>query len=148
MGVFVNQALLAQSQGRQAQALELFTQALQLAAPEGYVTLFLPYAGWPTRPLLQAAQVAPELVTAVLTLAQPTAETAPPTSLLPEPLTDQEVRVLELVVNGRSNQDIADELVIAVGTAKWHVHNVLQKLGVANRAQAIAKAHELGLATR
>jgi len=34
---------------------------------------------------------------------------------------------------------------IAVGTAKWHVHNILQKLGVANRTQAIVKAHELGL---
>lgn len=149
MGVFVSQALLAQSQGRQAQAAEIFTQALHLAAPEGYVTLLLPYPGWHTRPLLQASQaIAPELVEAVLALAQPMDEAQSPAAILPEPLTDQEMRVLELVVNGRSNQDIADDLVIAVGTAKWHVHNVLQKLGVANRAQAIAKAHALGLAPR
>lgn len=35
---------------------------------------------------------------------------------------------------------------IAVGTAKWHVHNILQKLDVGNRPQTIARAHELGRA--
>jgi LuxR family maltose regulon positive regulatory protein len=48
-------------------------------------------------------------------------------------------------VAGKSNHEIADQLVISVGTAKWHVHNILQKLGVDNRAQAIARAHELGI---
>jgi len=53
--------------------------------------------------------------------------------------------VLHLIVEGKSNQEIAGELVISVGTAKWHVHNILQKLGVNNRPQAIARAHELGI---
>ncbi|MCB9418904.1 MAG: tetratricopeptide repeat protein [Ardenticatenaceae bacterium] len=147
MGVYVTQALLAQAEGNRAWALDAFAQALRLAAPEGYVPLFFPHAGWPTRPLLQASQaVAPELVAAVLVQALPAAEDAPtPADFLPEPLTEQEVRVLGLLVDGRSNQEIADELVISLGTAKWHVHNILQKLGVANRAQAIAKAHELNL---
>jgi LuxR family maltose regulon positive regulatory protein len=64
---------------------------------------------------------------------------------LPEPLSEQEARVLTLIVAGKSNQEIADELVITVGTAKWHVHNVLQKLGVSNRPQAIARARTLGI---
>jgi LuxR family maltose regulon positive regulatory protein len=63
---------------------------------------------------------------------------------LPEPLTEQELRVLDLIVEGNTNREIADELVISVGTAKWHVHNILQKLGVSNRSQAIARARELG----
>jgi LuxR family transcriptional regulator, maltose regulon positive regulatory protein len=61
------------------------------------------------------------------------------------PLSEQERRVLQLVVAGKSNREIAADLVISVGTAKWHVHNILQKLGVNNRPQAIARAHELGL---
>jgi LuxR family maltose regulon positive regulatory protein len=64
---------------------------------------------------------------------------------LPDPLSEQEIRVLKLVVEGKSNADIASKLVISLGTAKWHVHNVLQKLGVGNRAQAIVRARELGM---
>ena len=63
---------------------------------------------------------------------------------LPDPLSEQELRVLDLIVAGKSNREIAEELFISVGTAKWHVHNVLQKLGVSNRPQAIARARELG----
>jgi LuxR family maltose regulon positive regulatory protein len=63
---------------------------------------------------------------------------------LPDPLSEQEMRVLNLMIAGKSNAEIAAELVISVGTAKWHVHNVLQKLGVNNRPQAIARARELG----
>ncbi len=44
-----------------------------------------------------------------------------------------------------TNQQIADELVVALGTVKWHVHNILQKLGVRNRTQATIGAQELGL---
>ena len=39
----------------------------------------------------------------------------------------------------------ADEPVITLGTAKWHVHNILQKLGINNRTQATIHAQELGL---
>jgi len=46
-----------------------------------------------------------------------------------DPLSEQEIRVLKLIVAGKSNQQIADELDISVGTAKWYVHNILQKLG-------------------
>jgi LuxR family maltose regulon positive regulatory protein len=61
------------------------------------------------------------------------------------PLSEQEIRVLKLIIAGKSNQEIAEELVISVGTAKWHVHNILQKLSVNNRPQAIARARELGI---
>jgi len=148
MGAYVAQALIQQRQGNWPEARQSFTEALQLAAPEGYATLFFPHAGWQTRPLLQACQtVAPEFVNRILDQAPPAEEPAPlAAALLPEPLTEQELNVLALIVDGRSNQDIADELVISLGTAKWHVHNIYQKLDVSNRGQAIAKAHELGLA--
>ena len=62
-----------------------------------------------------------------------------------EPLTDQELVVLRLLAAGRSNRDIAEALVITVGTAKWHVHNIYGKLGVDSRAEAVARIHQWNL---
>jgi len=64
---------------------------------------------------------------------------------LPEPLSEQELKVLRLLASGCSNQQVAGNLVISLGTAKWHVHNVLQKLGASSRSQAIAVAKEMGM---
>jgi DNA-binding CsgD family transcriptional regulator len=60
-------------------------------------------------------------------------------------LTDREAEVIRLVAAGRSNQQIADELFITRKTASVHVSNILGKLGVANRVEAAAVAHRLGL---
>lgn len=95
-------------------------------------------------PLLrQARTAAPQLVERLLAaLAPAVARTTLPNA---DALSEQELRVLRLMVAGHSNQEIAVALVISVGTAKWHVHNILQKLGVGNRPKAIARARELGL---
>jgi DNA-binding CsgD family transcriptional regulator len=61
-------------------------------------------------------------------------------------LTDREREVIRLVAAGRSNQQIADALFITRKTASVHVSNILGKLGVANRVEAAAVAHRLGLA--
>ena len=53
--------------------------------------------------------------------------------------------MLGYLAAGTSNQQIADELVIALATVKKHVSHVLDKLGAANRTQAVARARELGL---
>jgi two-component system nitrate/nitrite response regulator NarL len=53
-------------------------------------------------------------------------------------LTPREIEVLELIGEGYNNQDIADSLVIEVGTVKNHVHSILQKLDVSNREDAAA----------
>lgn len=57
----------------------------------------------------------------------------PPTK---EPLTDRELDVLNLVAQGLTNQEIADQLVISEGTVRTHVSNILSKLHLANRTQA------------
>jgi FixJ family two-component response regulator len=49
------------------------------------------------------------------------------------------------VAAGFSNQEIAQDLVIAVSTVKKHLYNIYGKLEVGNRTQAVAKARELGL---
>jgi LuxR family maltose regulon positive regulatory protein len=148
MSVRLSQAMAYRKQGDLDKARDTFEGAVRLAAPEGYRSLFLPHAGRPTRALLHAARpVAPHFVDDILKIAGPAEEGfSPVAAQLPEPLTDQEQRVLGLIVEGKTNREIAEELVITVGTAKWHVHNVLQKLDVNNRAQAIVRAHELGIA--
>ncbi len=60
-------------------------------------------------------------------------------------LTEREREVIRLVAAGRSNQEIADTLFITRKTASVHVSNILGKLGVANRVEAAAVAHRLGL---
>jgi len=64
---------------------------------------------------------------------------------LVEPLSERELEVLGLLAVGRSNQQIAEELVVALDTVKKHVSHVLDKLGAANRTQAVARARELQL---
>ena len=66
-------------------------------------------------------------------------------SPLPEPLSERELEILRLVAHGASNREIAAALVIAEGTVKNHVTNILGKLGVSDRTQAALKARELGL---
>ncbi len=62
-----------------------------------------------------------------------------------EPLSDRELDVLNLICAGRSNQEIADELFIALDTVKRHVNNIYGKLGVRRRSQAIIESRKLGL---
>ena len=60
-------------------------------------------------------------------------------------LTLRELEVLELMVKGRSNQEIASELAIALETAKSHVSSIMQKLVVSDRTQAAVKALREGM---
>lgn len=140
--------------------LPYLLEALQLAAAEQYRRLFVDECAFPAHgphlaQLLTDSAVraaAPAFVDAVLTAVPtenvtlpPAAGTAEAAASLAEPLTEQELVVLGLLVSGLTNREIAEQLVITVGTAKWHVHNIYQKLNVGSRAEAIVRAHELSL---
>ncbi len=56
-------------------------------------------------------------------------------------LTPREMEVLKLIGEGKTNQEIADELFIGIKTVKTHVSNVLSKLGVEDRTRAAIYAH-------
>jgi NarL family two-component system response regulator LiaR len=68
----------------------------------------------------------------------------PPT---PEPLTERELEVLQLVSQGLSNQEIAERLVIGDATVRTHIGNILGKLHLANRVQAALYALRKGLSS-
>jgi NarL family two-component system response regulator LiaR len=61
-------------------------------------------------------------------------------------LTEREMEVLRLLAQGKSNQDIADQLIIGIKTVKFHVTNILAKLDVEDRTQAAIYAYKNGLA--
>jgi NarL family two-component system response regulator LiaR len=65
----------------------------------------------------------------------------------PEPLTRRELEVLDLVAQGLSNQEIADQLQISKETARTHVNHILAKLHVANRVQATLYALRQGISS-
>jgi len=75
---------------------------------------------------------------------EPTAAASGPAAMI-EALTERELEVLRMVVEGRSNQEIAERLIIALGTVKAHVHHIYGKLEVSGRVQAIVRARELDL---
>jgi LuxR family maltose regulon positive regulatory protein len=129
-------------------------QTLLQTVNEGYIRLFL-NEGKPVlallRSLLKTLQHDTTLrsyVQMILTAASPGAGTAQVTApgsanLPPLPLTNQEQRVLRLLADGKSNQDIAQEMIVSVNTVKYHVKHLYEKLGVSNRQQASKAAHYL-----
>jgi DNA-binding NarL/FixJ family response regulator len=69
-----------------------------------------------------------------------------PEQLSTSELSSREIEVLRLLAAGKSNQQIADELMISPFTVNRHVSNIYAKTGVANRAEAASFANRQGLA--
>ncbi len=95
-------------------------------------------------PLPLARLKAGPYIMALLSAYEETSQTVLPQPLV-EPLSERELEVLRLLEQGMSNGEIAQKLVISLGTVKTHVHNIIEKLGVQRRAQAAARARELEL---
>lgn len=145
------QALAYDAEDDAAAALAKLQTALKLAKPEGYIRIIAD-EGQPMRQLLSAClanggdgDYIPQLIAAIDMHSDPTYIMPDANQFLIEPLSDREREVLNLIAEGFTNQDIADALVIALSTVKKHVNNILGKLGVSSRTQAINRARELGI---
>ncbi len=73
------------------------------------------------------------------------AQPPPPQQELIEPLTQREIEVLTLLAQGMTNQQIAQRMIVSIGTVKSHNHSIFAKLGVNNRTLAVARAREMKL---
>jgi two-component system, NarL family, response regulator LiaR len=75
----------------------------------------------------------------------PTSDSSAKISAMASPLSQRELEVLKLVVEGLSNQEIADKLILSVETVKTHMRHIMEKLAVSDRTQAAVKAMREGL---
>jgi LuxR family maltose regulon positive regulatory protein len=139
------EAAFAETQG---DALVFLTEALLLAEGKGFIRSFVE-VGKKLIPLLREAirrGITPEHAERILNvMVEKTQITETGWASLVEPLSERELEVLQLVTEGMSNREIAEELYISIGTAKTHVHNLCGKLGVRNRTEAAMKAKELDM---
>lgn len=150
-------ALALQKMENAEQALTLVESILALAEPERYVRVFLNeghamqmlIAQW-----LARAGTHPHRDYAVHLLSQFDAEQHPMTTTkevhstndsLVEPLTDRELEVLHIMALGKTNQEIAQQLIVARGTVKAHTAAIYRKLDAANRTEAVDRARKLGI---
>lgn len=159
-------------QKRETEAEAMARYALGLAQPQGYVRTLLDF-GPPLLHVLMrptVRRVCPDYVDRLCRAFQ--AESQPPPrrpapgerhqnghhltpdiargSLLLEPmlaekLTPREWEILAMIAGGASNQEIADDLILSVGTVKGHVNHIFGKLDVHNRTAAVARARDYGL---
>ena len=154
-------ALALAASGREDEAIASLAGTLTLAGQQGHVRVFAD-EGPPMAELLggllaaqRASQTAARVPLAFLARLQrafggasAVQGTRPARAAAPgliEPLTGREREVLRLVAAGRSNQDIARELVVTLDTVKKHVSHILGKLGGSNRTEAVRRARELDL---
>ncbi len=150
--ILVLQALAASARGKRAQAIMTLKRALRLAQPEGYIRVFGDGGAAMSTLLRQVHRegMLSDYVSRLLaacgdgmaTNSQPPAESHVP---LVEPLTEREREVLWLLMEGTSNRQIAQRLVLSLGTVKKYLYTIYGKLGVENRTQAVIRARALKL---
>lgn len=139
-GVAATQAIKKQNPGIQIIALTSFQEdeLVQNALKAGAIGYLMKNVT--SRELAAAIRAArdgkmtlsPEAAQALVRAAQQKQET--------ETLTDRELEVLRLMVDGLNNAEIAERLVVSLSTVKYHISNILMKLGVDNRVAAVTMA--------
>jgi LuxR family maltose regulon positive regulatory protein len=137
------QAFLHHTKNQPNFAMASLLQALEIAMPENCIRPFLD-EGQPLIPYLRrvpprhAARGFAQKILAYIS-------TPHMSSQLFEPLSRQELNILQLIAQGHTNPEIAVKLVLAVSTVRWYAKQIFRKLGVHNRTQAATQAKKLNL---
>jgi LuxR family transcriptional regulator, maltose regulon positive regulatory protein len=152
--ILILRALALHRMGDIEQAYCALTQSLKLAAPQGYLRIFLD-EGQPLRDLLSqwsgraAANPLRDYAFCLISHFdnRPGDGQKNPSQAqaLIEPLSQRELEVLQLMALGRTNQEIARQLIVSTGTIKAHAASIYRKLDVNNRTEAVARSRELGI---
>jgi LuxR family maltose regulon positive regulatory protein len=153
-------ALALAALGDQDRALATLAETLTRAHPHGYLRVFVdegPAMGTLLGRLIRAQQIAVpgdyvgRIVRALEhDLAAAPTDKRPGAAIVPglvTALSDRELEVLHLLAAGKQNQEIADELHMALNTVKKHTTHIFEKLGATNRTEATARARQFGLLT-
>jgi LuxR family maltose regulon positive regulatory protein len=148
--ILILKSLALKTQGENDKAISSLAKALYLAEPEGYIRSFID-EGKPMAELLYTFRqkqptdpneyhIGKDYLDKLLK-AFPEAH-KPGNIRLFEELSRREIEILRRMAEGKTNKQIAEELIISPGTVKAHTANIYRKLDAVNRTQAIALARE------
>lgn len=165
--ILLLEALAMREKGDPENAVLALTKCLTLAEPEGYVRAFLDegqpmqlllaqwlaHAGASSSPLrdyaihlLSEFDAELHVVTAAQEkVSSPRDPLVSSGQTLIEALSPRELEVLHLIALGKTNQEIARQLIVSTGTIKAHTASIYRKLDVSNRTEAVARARQLGI---
>jgi LuxR family maltose regulon positive regulatory protein len=150
------EALAFAARGDISGAMIPLERSLEIAEPLGFKRSFAD-EGPPMAGLLKEARsrgiypgYATQLLLAFTSVEPPAKEDPSPSAMnasLIEPLSDREIEVLQLLAEGLTNLEIANQLYISLNTVKVHTRNIYGKLGTSNRTQAVSTARSKGILT-
>jgi LuxR family maltose regulon positive regulatory protein len=155
--ILILEALAQQKLDEPTQALENLAKSLELAEHEGYIRVYVD-EGEPMRLLLvqwlahadnnplrdYARRLLSHFDSEAKNVTVMQEKTSPAQNLV-EPLSQRELEVLHIIALGKTNQEIASQLIVSPGTVKAHTASIYRKLDVANRTEAVARARQLGI---
>ena len=148
----VIECLTRRALGDKPGTLAALRHALELAAPDGFVRIFVEEGERLRKVLVElekdGGRLLPYLHKLQLAFPDTTGRlSAPPGTgeRLVEPISQRELEVLHLISLGKTNQEVARQLIVAPGTVKAHTASIYRKLDVSNRTEAVARARQLGI---
>jgi LuxR family transcriptional regulator, maltose regulon positive regulatory protein len=142
--VLVLQSLLRYKLRNIDKSVTYLKRALEIASPANYIRPFLD-EGNQVLDVLKYLKEGNNSLIKQINEAFNVTDTSNSLKSLIEPLTMRELEILHRLSAGSSNTNIANDLVITIGTVKSHIHQIYGKLGVSSRTQAIMRAQELGI---
>jgi LuxR family maltose regulon positive regulatory protein len=150
--IFVLVAIAYQETGAVDLAMQTLERSLKQAEPEGYARVYIDEGPAMVRLLREAARrgVQKHYCDRLLDAFQQERQTLDRASGgrqagLPEPLSERELEVLQLLAEGYTNREIGERLYISLSTVKGHISNINGKLLAKNRTEAVARARQLGI---